>query len=323
METQPPKVAVIGCGYWGKNLVRNFAELGALAAVVDGRPDVAGAMAAQYGTIAMTYSQVLCDPSIAGVVIAAPAEFHAPLALEAFAAGKHVYVEKPIAMSLDEGRAMQAASEKADRILMVGHLLRYHPAFEALLELVQSGGIGGVRYAYSNRLSLGKFRIEENVLWSFAPHDVSMLLALFGETPKNVTVTGGAFVTPGIEDETRIDMTFASGKHAHVFTSWLHPFKEQKLVIVGETGMAVFEDSLNGPEKLRLYRHTIDTSHREPTPTKAEPELIPFGNGEPLRQECQHFLDCCASGAQPRTGVQEALTVLAVMTGDVSSLQMA
>jgi predicted dehydrogenase len=309
------KVAVVGCGYWGKNLVRNFAELSGLGAVVDGNPDVAAAMSAQHGAPAMTYEQVLADPNISGVVIAAPAEAHAPLALQAFAAGKHVYVEKPIAMSLDEAYAMKRAGEAAGRVLMVGHLLRYHPAFEALLALVQRGDIGKLRYAYSNRLSLGKFRVEENALWSFAPHDVSMLLALFGEAPTSVHINGGAYVTPGIEDENRIDMTFADGRRAHVFASWLHPFKEHRLVVVGETGMAVFEDSVAGPEKLRLYRHSIDQSGREPIATKAEFVPVPYENGEPLKRECAHFLECCTTGQKPRTDAAEAIAVLAVLTG--------
>jgi predicted dehydrogenase len=323
MSDNAGKVAVVGCGYWGKNLVRNFSELGALAAVVDGRADVAAAMAAQFNVPAKSYEEVLADPSIAGVVIAAPAELHAALSLQAFAAGKHVYVEKPIAMSMEEGLSMKAASKASGKVLMIGHLLRYHPAFEALLELVQSGGIGEVHYAYSNRLSLGKFRVEENVLWSFAPHDVSMLLALMGEVPSAVRISGGAYVTPGIEDESRIDMDFASGRRAHVFTSWLHPFKEQKLIVVGSKGMAVFEDSASGSDKLRLYRHTIDATGREPLPKKADAEAIPYGNGEPLKQECAHFVACCISGDAPRTDADEALAVLAVMTGDVSMLKVA
>jgi predicted dehydrogenase len=314
------KVAVVGCGYWGKNLVRNFAELGGLAAVVDGRPDVASAMGAQFNVPAQSFEEVLANPQVDGVVIATPAETHADLAIKAFEAGKHVYVEKPIAMSLAEGRAMQAAAQKAGKRLMVGHLLRYHPAFEALLETVNSGALGALRYAYSNRLSLGKFRVEENVLWSFAPHDVSMLLALFGEKPTSVSIGGGAFVTPGIEDESRVDIGFASGARAHVFTSWLHPFKEQKLVVVGEKAMAVFEDSAAGPDKLRLYAHSINTSGHEPVPVKADAQPIPYGTGEPLKQECQHFLDCIDTDQEPRTGAEEALAVLAVMTGDVSSL---
>ncbi len=316
MSYEIPKVAVIGCGYWGKNLVRNFSELGALAAVVDDRPEVSSAMSTQFSVRAMSFEEVLADPSIAGVVIAAPAEFHASLALQAFDAQKHVYVEKPIALSLEEGNRMQSASLAAQKVLMVGHLLRYHPAFEALLNLVRTGGLGEVRYAYSNRLSLGKFRKEENVLWSFAPHDVSMLLALIGEIPNKVAISGGAFVTANVEDEARIDISFPSGKRAHVFVSWLHPFKEQKLVVVGSEAMAVFEDSAVGSEKLKLYRHKVDTSGREPLPIKAEAEQLHFDAGEPLKRECQHFLECCATGQTPRTDGVEALQVLAVLTGE-------
>jgi predicted dehydrogenase len=184
-----------------------------------------------------------------------------------------------------------------------------------LLALVQSGKLGTLRYAYSNRLSLGKFRIEENALWSFAPHDVSMLLALFGSAPTSVHLSGGSYVTPGIEDENRIDMTFADGRRAHVFASWMHPFKEHRLVVVGETAMAVFEDSVQGPEKLRLYRHTIDSSGREPTAHKAEFEPIAFEAGEPLKRECAHFLSCCETGQTPRTNADEAIAVLSVLTG--------
>jgi predicted dehydrogenase len=310
------KVAVVGCGHWGKNLVRNFAELGALAAVIDPHPETAAALAKQFNVAALGYDAALADPAIAGVVIAAPAELHAPLAVQAFAAGKHVYVEKPIALTMADGARMKAASVAAGRALMVGHLLQYHPAFEALLREVRAGALGPLHYAYSHRLSLGKFRVEEDALWSFAPHDVSMLLALFGDAPVKVTRQGGAYVTPGIEDECRLDMTFANGARAHVFASWLHPFKEHRLVVVGAAAMAVFEDSATGADKLRLYRHRIAMKPgAAPEPIKSEPEPIPYDAGEPLKRECQHFLDVIAGRvAQPRTDADEALAVLRTLT---------
>jgi predicted dehydrogenase len=313
------KVAVVGCGHWGKNLVRNFAELGALGAIVDPRPAVAGALAQTYGVPAVSVEAAFADPAIAGVVIAAPAELHADLAIQAFAAGKHVFVEKPIALTVADGERMKAAGIAAGRALMVGHLLQYHPAFEALLREVRAGALGPLRYAYSNRLSLGKFRIEENTLWSFAPHDMSMLLALFNEAPIKVAISGGAYVTPGIEDECRLDMTFPSGARGHIFASWLHPFKEHRLVVVGSEAMAVFEDSAQGADKLRLYRHNIRVSPGQtPEPVKADPEPIPFAAGEPLRQECQHFLDVVAGRiAKPRTDADEALAVLRALTAAV------
>lgn len=310
-----PKVAVIGCGHWGKNLVRNFAELGALAAVVDPNAELATKFAEQYKVDALSFEDTIARDDIAGVVIAAPAELHGYLSLKAFAAGKHVYVEKPIALSMDEAREMKAASAQAGKALMVGHLLQYHPAFSALGELVKSGGLGDVRYAYSNRLSLGKFRVEENAFWSFAPHDISMLLSIFGEAPEFVSGGGSAHVTSGVEDEYRVDMTFSGGRRAHVFASWMHPFKEQRLVVVGSKGMAVFEDSLQAPEdKLRLYRHEIDTSGLMPEPKKANAEPISYNTTlEPLKAECQHFLDCIATGATPLTDADEALRVLDVL----------
>ena len=304
------RVAVVGCGYWGANLVRNFAELGALAAIVDPSEPTARKMADQFGVRALSYEDALRDLEVEGVAIAAPAGMHADLALRAFAAGKHVFVEKPIALTESEGVAMKTAAERAGRTLMVGHLLQYHPAFQTLLEMARRGELGKLRYAYSHRLSLGKFRTEENALWSFAPHDVSMLLALFDDEPLSVTGSGGAYVTPDVDDENRIDMVFPGGGRAHVFASWLHPFKEHRLVVVGETAMAVFEDSKAGDEKLRLYRHRIDTSGRVPSPVKADAEPIPYPAAEPLKQECQHFLDCVDGETSPRTGADEALRVL-------------
>lgn len=308
------KVAVVGCGYWGRNLVRNFAELGALGAVCDADPAAAAREAAKYGAPALSFEDALQRPDIAGIAIAAPAELHAELALKAFAAGKHVYVEKPMALTVADGERMAAAANTAGRTLMVGHLLQYHPAFVTLLKLVREGRLGQVRSVTSHRLSLGKTRVEENVLWSFAPHDVSMLLALFGAEPTGVTGAGGAFLTPGVEDEYRLDMTFPGGGRGHIFASWLHPFKEHRLVVIGDAAMAVFEDSAAGADKLRLYPHRIDRTKRPPEPAKADAEPIPFPADEPLKSECAHFLDCMATGATPRTDAAEGLRVLRVLT---------
>lgn len=307
------KVAVIGCGYWGKNLVRNFSELGALGAIVDADEANAQNLSKTYNVKSLSFEEVLADAEIDALVVAAPAEMHAQIAIKGFEAGKHVYVEKPIALSVEDAESVKLAGEKAGKALMVGHLLQYHPAFEKLLSMVRAGDLGKLNYAYSNRLSLGKFRVEENVLWSFAPHDVSMLLALFGEEPTKVTTTGGAFVTAGIEDECRMNMEFPSGGRAHVFASWLHPFKEQKLVVVGDKAMAVFEDSATGQDKLRLYRHTIDATGYAPVPTKADAEFVEFENGEPLKRECQHFLDACEGKIAVRTDGKEAIAVLKVL----------
>jgi len=197
---------------------------------------------------------------------------------------------------------------------MVGHLLQYHPIFVALRDMVRAGDLGKLRYAYSNRLSMGKFRLEEDAFWSLAPHDVSMLLALFDEAPSEVRGGGLDFITPGIADESRIDMVFPSGGRAHVFASWLHPFKEQRLVVVGDKAMAVFEDSQpEWDKKLVVYKHAVDMSAAVPAPVKADPEYIDVPRGEPLKSECQHFLDCVANDETPFTDADEALRVLRVL----------
>ena len=309
------RVAILGCGHWGKNLARNFAELDALAAVVDPDAAVSKAQSELHNVDAMSLEEALAS-DIDAVVIAAPAEMHCNLALKAIQAGKHVYVEKPIALSVADGERMINAATNAGKILMVGHLLRYHPVFVKLESMVKNGDLGLIRYAYSHRLSTGKFRVEEDAFWSLAPHDISMLLAIFGESPSQVRQSGLDFVTNGVADEARLDLVYPSGGRAHVFASWLHPFKEQRLVIVGETAMAVFDDVKPWPEKLAMYRHQIDASGNVPLPIKADVEYIEVPHGEPLKAECQHFLDCIATGSPPRTDGKEALEVLRVMASD-------
>ena len=306
-------LAVIGCGYWGKNLARNFAQLGALAAVVDPNPETAKTQAEANGVSPMTLDEALSNDNIKSVAIAAPAELHKDLTLRAFAANKHVYVEKPLALSIADGEEMRDAADKSGLKLMVGHLLQYHPVFVALRDKVRAGDLGKLRYVYSHRLSMGKFRLEEDAFWSLAPHDVSMILALFEAEPIEVRGGGLDFITPGIADESRIDMVFAGGARAHVFASWLHPFKEQRLVVVGEKGMAVFDDTRPWDEKLALFNHVVDMSGPVPAPVKADVTYVDVPQGEPLKSECAHFLDAVKNGNQPFTDAEEALRVLRVL----------
>jgi UDP-2-acetamido-3-amino-2,3-dideoxy-glucuronate N-acetyltransferase len=315
-----PRVAVIGCGHWGRNLVRNFAKLGALVAVSDVHIPTAEKYAAEFGVKALSFDETLDQPDIAGVVIAAPAEMHADMALRALAAGKHVYVEKPLALKAADGEAMVAAAKKADRVLMIGHLLQYHPAFHSVLELLHNGTIGKVRYIYSNRLNLGKIRREENVFWSFAPHDISMILALAGELPRKVHATGSHYLQQHVADVTTTTMQFANGVNAHIFVSWLHPFKEQKLVVVGENAMLVFDDRLPWNEKVTLYRHTMEWKEGMPVPTAAQGEMVPLKEDEPLTLECRHFLDSIVQGTAPRTDGEEGLRVLRVLEAAQQSM---
>lgn len=319
---RPVRVAVLGCGHWGRNLVRTFHALGSLEAISDADPARAAQFSKEYGVPALSPDAVFGSPDVDGVVIAAPAHLHADLTLRALTAGKHVYVEKPLALTVADGEAMIGAADAAGRVLMVGHLLQYHPAFLTLREMVRKGALGAVRYVYSNRLSIGILRAEENVFWSFAPHDVSMILALAGESPEAVRADGAAFLQPGVEDFYTLNLKFPSGARGHIFASWLHPTKEQRLVVVGEAAMAVFDDREPWPSKLVLYRHGVEgLAERSPRVTRADAEPVAIAETEPLRLECAHFLECVASGSPPRTDGREALAVLKVLRAGDRSIE--
>lgn len=314
-------IAVVGCGYWGANLVRNFAGLGALSAVVDQRQDVAAKFAEQYQVPARSWPEILADASVRGVAIAAPAELHAALVAEALDAGKHVFVEKPLALRHAEGARLVANAEQRGLTLMVGHLLQYHPAYIRMRELVRQGELGRLRYIYSNRLNFGKVRREENILWSFAPHDISMILGLAGEVPITVHTEGSFHLHPSIADTTLMHLRFASGVDAHIHVSWLHPFKEQKLVVIGDKAMAVFDDGQSWKDKLTLYTHSIDWINGQPEPRRAAGQPVELEELEPLRAECRHFLESIEAGTRPRTDGREGLAVLSVLEAGQRSLE--
>ena len=309
-----PRIAVAGCGYWGKNLVRNFAELGALAAICDPDRGAAEQLAGKYGAAVCELDGVLADPGIMGVAIAAPAVLHAQLARRAIEAGKHVFVEKPLSLAVADAEELCALAEAHDRRLMVGHLLQYHPGFIRLRRLVAEGALGRLQYIYSNRLNLGKVRREEDILWSFAPHDLSMILSLVGDEPSEVTAEGGYYLHRAVADVTTTHLSFPGGERGHVFVSWLHPFKEQKLVVIGDRAMAVFDDGEPWSRKLMLYPHKIEWRAALPVPQRAEADPVPLDEAEPLALECRHFLECIATGAKPRTDGAEGLRVLRVLT---------
>ena len=310
-----PQVAVIGSGYWGKNLVRNFRSLGALNLICDKNETVLEGFREKYPDVetCMAVSDVLSRDNIQAVIIATPAETHYSLAREVLLAGRHVYVEKPLVLDENHGRELISLAEERGLNLMVGHLLQYHPIFEGLRDLAASGELGRINYIYSHRLNLGKIRREENILWSFAPHDISMILTLAGEQPEKVTATGGNYLHKKIADVTTTHLDFPSGLKAHIFVSWLHPFKEQKLVVVGDKKMAVFDDTLAWEDKLLLYPHEIRWQLGMPVPTKAEPERVEIPQAEPLKQECIHFLECISNGQTPRTDGREGLAVLEIL----------
>jgi predicted dehydrogenase/acetyltransferase-like isoleucine patch superfamily enzyme len=314
------RLVVAGCGAWGKNLVRNFAALGVLHGIVDPDRAAAAALARQHDAAAVEWDAVLADPTVNAVAIASPAALHARLAHAALEAGKHVFVEKPLALQIADAEVLCQLAERHDRRLMVGHLLQYHPAFLRLKDLVREGVLGRLQYVYSNRLNLGKIRREEDILWSFAPHDISMILSLVGADPEHVDAVGARYLHRTIADVTTTHLSFAGGEQAHIFVSWLHPFKEQKLVVVGERGMAVFDDSEEWGRKLLLYPHRVEWREAMPVPQKGEAEPVAVEPGEPLRLECQHFLDCISTGATPRTDGREGLRVLRVLSRATQSL---
>lgn len=313
-------VAVIGCGHWGKNLVRNFSELGALCAISDPNAALAAQFSANFDVPALDFDAVL-DSDCDGVVIAAPAPLHAPLSQKAFAAGKHVYVEKPLAMTLDEADLMIEAGHQAGRHLMVGHLLQYHPVFARLREFVSQGTLGELQYVYSNRLSLGKIRAEEDVVWSFAPHDISMILSLAGQNVKTVRCEALDILQKGLSDTASLHLTFEGGLKGHVSCSWLHPYKEQKLVVVGDKAMAVFDDSRDWDEKLAIYEHQIDIGQTPPAPQKADVRYEQVPETEPLKAECQYFLDLMAGQVEPLTDGAEGRRVLEVLAAASASIE--
>lgn len=313
-------LAVVGGGYWGKNLVRNFHALGALRLVCDADPARLEVFRRDTGVeTCLSLADVLSHPDVRAVAVATPAEAHAAMVREALLAGKDVFVEKPLALTQDAGRELVDLAARRGRILMVGHLLHYHGAVRRLQELVRAGELGRVRYIYSNRLNLGKIRREENILWSFAPHDVSVILALAQEAPESLACQGGSYLHAKIADVTVSSLSFASGLRAHIFVSWLHPYKEQKLIVVGEKKMAVFDD-VEPVEKLRLYPHAIEWKEGLPVPVKAAAEAVDFDRAEPLREECRHFLECMETRAVPRTDGEEGLRVLAVLQALQESL---
>jgi len=317
------KVGIIGSGYWGKNLVRNFHSLSSLGAICDKDPQILAQFKEQYPDIPCVSD---CDEllngheyGVAGVAIATPAVDHYELAKRAILAGKHVFVEKPLALKESEGQELVQLAKENQKTLMVGHILQYHPAILELKKLTESGELGKIHYIYSNRLNIGKIRSEENILWSFAPHDISVILMLLDEYPSAVSSCGGNYVQEHVADVTMTTLEFPSGVKGHIFVSWLHPFKEQKLVVVGDKKMAVFDDV--SQEKLLLYPHCIEWHCRQPIAVKAKPEIVPVDSGEPLRAECQHFIDCISNGHHPRTDGIEGLRVLKVLNGCEISLR--
>lgn len=324
------RTAVVGCGAWGRNLVRTFHALpGAhLVWVCDLSADRVAQMQAAFPGVRTTTdaARVFGDPSVDAVVVAASAAAHHGLALAALAAGKHVYVEKPLALSVAHAAEIVAAARTAGRTLMVGHLLRYHPAVLHLRALIDEGRLGDVHYMYSVRVNLGTVRRDENALWSFGPHDVAVMNHLMGAAPESVSARGQAWLQPGVEDVVFVNLRYPGGRMGQVQLSWLDPHKTRRLTIVGSRRMAVFDDG-EVAEKIRVYDRGADVSREYATygeylGLRTGDVLIPWiPSTEPLRAEAEHFVDCVRTGAAPRTGGSEGLEVVRVLEAASASLR--
>jgi UDP-2-acetamido-3-amino-2,3-dideoxy-glucuronate N-acetyltransferase len=319
-----PRVAVVGSGMWGINHARVFSELGCLAAICDRDPARLDMLKDRFASVRVSaaLSDVLDDPDIAAVILATPAVTHASLATELLEAGKDVLVEKPMALDVSEAEALCDLADREGRVLAVGHVLEYHPAILKLRELVTSGGLGRVRYVYSNRLNFGRIRTEENVLWSFAPHDIAIMLRLLGSSPETITCHGGSFLRREVADTTLTSLTFPGDVHGHVYVSWLHPFKEQRFVVVGDQRMAVFDDTAPWPEKLMTYEHSVDWADgRVPVARKVSGEPVAVEEAEPLRCQAEAFLEAVVSRQGPLADARSGAAVLRVLMAAQSSLE--
>ncbi|MFC1848308.1 Gfo/Idh/MocA family oxidoreductase [Chloroflexota bacterium] len=315
-------IAVVGCGYWGKNLVRNFNYLGVLHTICDSSSEVINRFETLDSKInrEINFDEVLTNEEIKAVVISSPAALHYSMAKQAFLSNKDVFVEKPLSLRVEEAKELVELAKERDLILMVGHVLEYHPGIVKLKQIVDGGELGKIHYIYSSRLNLGKFRTEEDILWSFAPHDISVILLLLNELPEEAYAHGGYYLHKDIADITVTTLSFASGVGAHIFVSWLHPNKEQKLIVVGDKKMAVFDD-LRLENKLLLYEYEIEWIERIPVPRGQAPTPVEFTVEEPLKVECQHFLTCIESRCKPRTDGVSGLRVLTVLDACQRSLQ--
>ena len=307
------QIGLIGCGMWGRNLARNLASLGVLAAVADRNEERATAFATEVNTDATTVDDLITTVSLDGIVIATAAPTHCDLAVRALSARRHVYIEKPLALTLSDAQQIGAAATRAGRQVMVGHLIRYHDAFRELQSLVASGAIGSVRHVTANRLAMGRIRATESVLFDLCPHDLSLILALMGDQPLDVSCHGASHVTPGIVDTLSTFLAFPGGRSASLNTSWISPYKEHRLVVSGSQGALVFDDTMPWDAKLTLYRDSISADGDNFAIDRAAPETIPVAESEPLKQEMQAFTACCASGKPAPSDIEEALGVQRVL----------
>lgn len=317
--TQPVRVGVVGLGHWGPNLARNFDRLpdAELTYICDASEAARARWAPQLpaARAVADMEELLADPELDAVVLATPVPSHAQLALRALEAGKHCFVEKPLARSLAEAEQVVTAAREADRVLMVGHLLEYHPGVERLKAIADGGELGDIHYIYSHRLNLGQIRVDENALWSLGAHDVSVVLLLAGEEPSEVEAFGESYMRSGVEDVVFCYLRFPSGLAAHLHLSWLDPHKERRFTVVGSRRMATFDD-MELERKVSVYDKGFDqdfSSYGEYIARSGDIWSPRVSNEEPLRLECRHFVERVRDGDEPRSGGESGLRVVGVL----------
>ena len=322
----PVRVGVVGLGYWGPNLARNFERLGEteLRWICDASGDALARIAPQFpaARTSTDLGDLVADPELDAVAIATPVPLHAELALKVLEAGKHCFVEKPLAQSVADAERVVEAADAAGKVLMVGHLLEYHPGVRKLKETADSGELGAIRYIYGNRLNLGKLRPDENALWSLGAHDVSVLLALAAEEPDEMYAYGESYMRPPIEDVVFCYLRFPSGLMAHLHLSWLDPHKERRFTVVGSDKMATFDD-MQLEQKLVIYDKGFDEDYNsfgEYIARSGDVWSPRVPNEEPLRIECRHFAECVREGRTPLSDGRSGLRVVRVLEGLQKSL---
>jgi predicted dehydrogenase len=327
VSAAPVQVGVVGLGYWGPNLARNFDRLpgATLRWVCDSSDAARERWAAAFPGARVTgdVADLLADPELDAVAVATEVPTHAALATAALDAGKHCFVEKPLAQSVAEAEAVAEAAGRAGRVLMAGHLLEYHPGVEKLKEIADAGELGDIHYVYSNRLNLGQLRADENALWSLGAHDVSVILRLAGEEPSEVHAHGESFMRPGVEDVVFCYLRFPSGLMAHLHLSWLDPHKERRFTIVGSRRMATFDD-MELERKVTVYDKGFDQDFRsygEYIARSGDVWSPRVSNEEPLRIECSHFVECVREGREPRSGARSGVAVVRVLEALQRSLE--
>jgi predicted dehydrogenase len=322
----PLSVGIVGLGYWGPNLARNFDALPGteLRWCCDGRADARDRFTRQFRAARFTdqIDDLLADPDLDAVVLATPVPSHAEQAVRVLDAGKHCFVEKPLAQSVADAQRVVDAQRRSGKVLMVGHLLQYHPGINKLKEIADSGELGDIRYIYGNRLNLGQLRADENALWSLGAHDVSVLLHLAGEEPYELSARGESYMRPGVEDVVFGFLRFESGLAAHLHLSWLDPHKERRFTVVGSKRMATFDD-MDPERKITIYDKGFDESAavNEDYVARSGDIWSPrVPRAEPLRLECEHFVDCVRNGREPTSGARNGLAVVRVLEGLQASL---